>query len=274
MEFVISFLNTVLPIFYFICAYLYTMYFFRDDAFAAKYMFTILKITFICHLLEVILRSWYYNHFPLASVFEALSIIALAIVIIYIFLEYRLKVRTTGFFILTLVFVLQLISSAFISLTHDIPDILHDTLFAFHTGSAILGYTGLAVSFLYSLMYLLLFHDIKSNRFGIIYNRLPSLEILSSLNYNSAAVGFLFLTLAIIFGSIWSDKVYDKVFSLDPKILIAYFTWIIYGLELFGGKILNWSSKRLAYLSLSGFAFIIFSMVAINMFFTSFHEFK
>jgi ABC-type transport system involved in cytochrome c biogenesis permease subunit len=183
-------------------------------------------------------------------------------------------VKTTGYFILVFVFFLQLCSSAFINLTHNIAEILHSPLFSIHAGAAILGYSGLAISFLYSLMYLLLFYDIKSSRFGVIYNRLPSLEVLAGLNYNSAAVGFSFLTIAIVMGSIWSNKVFGKFIAADPKILVAYLTWIIYGLELFGGKFLSWSSKRLAYLSLSGFAIILFSMVAVNLFLTSFHEFK
>ncbi|GAB4374653.1 MAG: cytochrome c biogenesis protein CcsA [Calditrichia bacterium] len=274
MEFVISFLNTILPIFYFVSTYLYGMFFFKNDIFAEKYMSHILRFTVALHFAEVVLRGWYYQHFPLASIFESLSVLALAAIMIYLYLEIRLKVRTTGFFILVLVFVLQLISSAFISFTHDIPEILHSPYFAIHTSAAILGYSGLAISFLYSVMYLLLFHDIKGSRFGVIYNRLPSLETLAGLNYKAAAVGFSFLTLAILVGSYWSNKVFGQFFAVDPKILVAYLTWLIYGIELLGGRYLKWSSRRLAYLSLSGFGIILFSMIAVNLLMTSFHEFK
>lgn len=274
MEFVISFLNTVLPILYFVSTYLYGMFFFRNDDLASKYMSTVLKITVSIHLLDIVLRSWYFSHFPLASVFEAVSVIALAAALIYLYLEFRLKVRTTGYFILVLIFFMQLFSSAFINFTHHIPEILHSPLFVFHTGAAILGYAGFAISFIYSLMYLLLFHDIKSSKFSVIYNRLPSLEVLAGLNYNSAAIGFSFLSVAIIFGSVWSNKVFGEFFSRDPKILVAYLTWVIYGLELLGGNILRWSRRRLAFLSLTGFTIIIFSIVAVNLFLSSFHAFK
>ncbi len=274
MEFVISFLNTILPVLYFVTTYLYGMYFFRDDPFAEKYMSPMLKITVSIHFVEIVLRGIYFSHYPLASIAEAFSVIALAAVSIYIYLEFRLKVKTTGYFILVFVFFMQLFSSAFISFTHDIPDILHNPLFSFHSSAAVLGYSGFAISFLYSLMYLLLFHDIKTRRFGVIYSRLPSLEVLSGLNYNSALIGFSCLSLAIVIGTFWSHKIFGSLVNLDPKILVAYATWVIYGLELFGGKIFQWSNKRLAYLSVSGFVFILFSMVAVNLFLTSFHEFK
>ncbi len=274
MEFLISFLNTALPILYFITTYLYGMYFFREDEFAGKLMQPFLRVTILLHLIEIVLRGVYYHHFPLASIYEALSVLALAAALIYLYLETRLRVRTTGYFILVLIFFLQLFSSAFINFTRDIPHILNSPLFAMHTSVAVLGYSGLAISSIYGLMYLLLFHDIKSSRFGVIYNRLPSLEVLSELNYKAAALGFFFLTLAIFMGSIWAFKVFGKVFSFDPKILVAYITWFIYGLQLFGGRFLHWSGRRLAILSVIGFAIILFSMVAVNLALTSFHDFK
>ncbi|MBN2364520.1 MAG: hypothetical protein EH225_00025 [Calditrichaeota bacterium] len=274
MVFIINFLNTLLPILYFTCTYLYGAYFFRNDDFAEKYMSRILQFTVAIHFLDVILRWYHFDHFPLASIFEALTVIGLAAILVYLYLEFRIKVKTTGFFILVFIFILQLISSAFIDFTESLPEILKNRLFVFHTSAAILGYSGFAISFLYSLMYLLLFHNIKKSRFGVIYSRLPSLEVLSSLNYYSATFGFFFLTAAIVLGGIWANKIWGQFLSTDPKIVVAYLTWFIYGLEIFSGRFLNWSSKKLAYLSMSGFAIILFSMVAVNLFLTSFHEFQ
>ena len=274
MEFIISFLNTLLPMLYMVTTFLYGFNFFRDEPFAEKSIGIILRITAFLHFIEVVLRWLCYDHFPLASIFEALSVLSLAAVLIYLYLEIRLKVQNTGFFILIFVLLMQLISSAFISFTHDIPEILRSPLFALHTFAAILGYSGFTISFLYGLLYLLLFYHIKNRQFGVIYNRLPPLEVLSNLNFYSAASGFVFLTIAIVVGFIWSYQLFEKIFALDPKILVAYLTWIIYGLELFGGKFLHWSNKRLAYLSMSGFFIIVFSMIVVNLLFTSFHEFK
>ncbi len=267
MQFVISFLNVLLPLLYFISAYFYGIYFFRNDPLGEKYMTPFLRLTVFIHLAEIAFRGIYFRHFPLASIPEALSVMALAIVLIYIFVESQLQVKTTGYFILVFVFFLQLFSSAFISFVSQIPEILH-------TSAAILGYSGLMVSAIYGLTYLLLFHDIKSSRFGVIYSRLPSLEILNEMNYRAALVGFFFLTLAIVLGFIWAKKVFGEFFHLDAKIIVAIITWVVYGIEIFGKRKLGWAGKRLAYISLSGFAIILFSMVAVNLFLTSFHEFK
>ncbi|GAB4330293.1 MAG: c-type cytochrome biogenesis protein CcsB [Calditrichia bacterium] len=274
MDFIISFLNTILPIFYFAATWLYAKYFFSDEKYAEKNMQKVLRVTVVLHYAEVLMRGFYYHHFPTASVFEALSVIALCAVTIYLFLEWRLQVKTTGYFILILIFFMQLISSAFISFTPYIPEILHSPYFAIHTTAAITAYSAFAIAFLYSIMYLMLFHDIKGSRFSVIYNRLPSLEVLSNLNTSSATLGWVFLTIAIILGAVWSRQAFGRYLSIDPKIIIVFITWLIFGLEIIGSRFLKWSSRRLAYFSLAGFSAILFSMVAVNLFLTSFHEFK
>lgn len=274
MQFLISFLNVLLPLLYFSTTYLYGVYFFRNDPVGQRYMQAALRFTVTVHFLEIILRGFYFDHFPMASIFEAASTIALAIALIYLYIEHRLKVKTTGYFILVFIFFLQLFSSAFITFVPNIPEILHSPFFIFHTSAAILGYSALMVSAIYGLMYLLLFHDIKRNRFGVVYSRLPSLETLNEMNIRAAILGFSSLTVAIILGFLWSYKIFHEFFHLDAKIVIAIVTWFIYGMEIFGKRFLGWAGKRLAYLSLSGFAVILFSLVAVNLFLTSFHEFK
>ena len=274
MEFVVSFLNMALPLLYFCATALYGIYFFRDERWAEKIMSNFLKFTVLVHFLDVLLRVFVYSHFPLASIFEAAMIISLAVGLVYIYIEYKINVKSTGFFVLIFIFILQFFSSAFIFHVYKIPEILHSIFFVFHTSSAILGYSAFAISALYSLMYLMLFHEIKAGHFGVIYRRMPSLSILSEMNNKAARIGLFFLTLAIILGSIWSSTIFKKFINLDPKIIVAYLTWVIYSVQVFGSMIKEWSGKRLSMISLAGFAIIVFSMALVNTILTSFHEFK
>ncbi len=274
METLISILNILLPVLYFGSTFLYGKSFFKERPWAERYQTGLLSFAVFLHIIEVLLRGIYFHHFPLATIAEAASVLALAIAVIYLYVEFRLQVPTTGYFILIFVFFLQLFSSVTISHVDKIPEILHSSFFIFHTSAAIIGYSALAVSAIYGLMYLLLFYDIKSSRFSIIYGRLPSLEILNEMNFKAASLGFAFLTVAILLGGIWSYRIYQQTVHFDAKILIAVLTWLIYAIEIYGRKIRGWAGRRLAYLSLSGFVIIIFSLVAVNLFLTSFHEFK
>src|SRR5437867_8923017 len=108
-----------------------------------------------------------------------MTTVAFAVALVYFYVEFRAKTHKTGMFLLSFSFVFQTISSAFISNTGDFPDILRSPLFGIHTGAAVLGYTAFAVSAIYGVLFLLLYHDLKASRFGLIYQRLPSLEILA-----------------------------------------------------------------------------------------------
>lgn len=98
MEYLINFLNTLLPILYFISTFLYAKSFYRQDEWAENSKGAALKITAVVHLVEILLRGIHYQHHPILSIYEAASFLALSIVLIYLYLEFRLPIKTTGYF--------------------------------------------------------------------------------------------------------------------------------------------------------------------------------
>ena len=136
------------------------------------------------------------------------------------------------------------------------------TWFGIHTGTAIIGYSGFAVSAAYGLLFLLLYREIKASRFGRIYERLPSLELLAHMTVRAAVVGFVFLTVAMVAGIVWSLRLqYD--FIRDPKFFTTVLLWVVYGACIGTHYLLGWHERRVIYFSLFGFAIMIFSMAAV-----------
>jgi ABC-type transport system involved in cytochrome c biogenesis permease subunit len=269
----INAISVLLPVFYIIVFIDYALLFFRDDPFAYKTVNLFLKITISLHVILIILRTSILQHIPISSVFEVLSAIALAIVIVYLYVEEITRIKTTGLFIIAIVFLFQLISSIFITMNVEINHLLSNKFFGIHVTFAIFGYSAITISAIYGFLYLMMYHDIKSSKFGLIYNRLPSLEILGSMNYNSALIAFICITLAIIFGSIWSSMSINTYWNWDPKLISVLITWIIFGFGIVSKKYFKLSGKKIAYISLLGFLIMLFSMLAVNLFFTTFHEF-
>lgn len=275
MEGIIKLLNVVLPVLYFYTTYLYAIFFFREQQPAGQKATRMLHTTIAVHIVEIILRGVYYRHFPVATVWEAFSVIALAVALIYAYVEYRSGNKTTGYYILIFVFFIQLFSSAFFdTLKGEFPPFLTSSLFIFHVSSAILGYSSFIISAIYGLMYLMLFHEIKQSHFGIIYRRLPSLEELSEMNVRAANIGLFFLTLAIILGLGLTGQVYVSFSPFDAKAIITYIAWFIYALVVYGKVKARWPGRVMALLSLGGLAVILFSMLVVNLFMSNFHEFK
>jgi ABC-type transport system involved in cytochrome c biogenesis permease subunit len=273
VENLINALNILLPTLYVLSWALYAFLFFRNDPFAERAAPVLLLVTGALHGVDLLCRAFYYRHFPIATVFEAFSVLAFAVLVVYLIIEWRTRVRTTGMFIVGFVVIFQLVSSAFITAPSDFSDLLREPTFVLHASTAVLGYSGMAISAIYSLLYLMLFYDIKTQRFGIIYKQLPSLEVLGAFTYRAAMLGFLFLTVAMGLGLVLLVKVYGTYWRWDPKLAVTFVAWLIYSLCVVAKKLWGWSARRVAFVSLAGFAVIIFSLVVINLFLTSFHEF-
>lgn len=273
MEGTINALNIVLPTLYALLWADYALLFFRNDPFAERTAPWLLRVSMALHALFLVVRTVHFHHFPFATMFEAFSVLAFSILAIYSLIESRIGVRTTGFFIVGIVFLFQLVSSAFVEAPASFSDLLWEPAFMLHVASALLGYSGMAISAVYGLLYLMLFYDIKQHRFGLIYKQLPSLEVMASFTYRSASLGLIFLTVAMFGGVALLMKVYGTYWSWDPKLMITFVAWLIYGLCVSASRFWGWSAKRIAFTSIAGFAVIMFSLVVVNLVFTRFHAF-
>ena len=214
-----------------------------------------------------------FDHPPITSLFEILTLLAACTGTAYLYLEFRTRVHNTGLFILSLAFIFQTISSLFIRDLLVIPEYLHSLLLGFHVSAAILGYTALSISAVYGLLYLMLYHEIKSSRFGIIYSRLPNLETLEAMSHRSEVFGFVMLTIAILVGVVWLPMVFKDISYLDPKLIGTIAIWFLYAVALMAKRRSGWQGRKTMIVSLVGFVFVFISMLVINLYLSSFHTF-
>ncbi len=269
----IDILEVLLPVFYFITIWAYAKAFFAGHLKAKKVKTPLLVGTLLAHLMYLLVRTAAFEHPPITGIFEILSVIAFSIALAYLLLETTTKVRETGYFILNLPFFFQLVSSLFITDQTDVSSVLKSNLLGLHVSSALLGYAAIGISAMYGFLYLMLYHRIKSNRFGVIYERLPNLEVLERLSFAATAIAFVFLTVAIVVGLIWLPRAFPGFSYVDPKLIGTMLIWLVYGIGLVARRLAGWYGKRIVILSILGFGFAIISLTVINIFFSDFHNF-
>lgn len=268
----IRLLNTVLPILYGLAAVAYAADFFRGDALAGRVARRVLHVTLALHAAYLALRTAHYAHVPLSSPAEMLTTVALALALAYAFVERRSHVQKTGVFVVSLALLLQVVSSAFVGSVREFPPLLRSPLFALHTVAAVLGYAAFAVSAIYGLLFLVLYHDLRRSRFGIVYDRLPPLEVLAAMSLRAVHLGVVFLTLTIACGALWAAAEFPG-FTRDPKFLLTLSVWVVYLAALALHRGLRWTGRRTIHVSLIGFALLVFSLIAARVLFDSFHVF-
>ena len=232
----------------------------------------------LIHLAYLMLETLAFRHVPVANTWESLSFIAFAIALIYLVLEWRQGERSTGVFVVAFALFLQTLSSAFVTHTQDVPEILRSPMFGVHVTAALLGYVGLAVSAIYGVMYLLQYRQLKKKNVGLLFQRLPNLEALSRLNISALGLGWLGLTVAILAGSAWALTLQVagvlEGFLADPKFLLTVGLWVLYGLCLLGRYGLRWANRTLATVSIIGFALLLASSMLVTLYLPSFHDFS
>jgi ABC-type transport system involved in cytochrome c biogenesis permease subunit len=231
------------------------------------------------YILYLILETVAFRHIPVANAWEGFTFVAFAMVVVYLVLEWRSKDKATGIFLLVPVLFFQVLSSAFVTHSVEVDEILRSPLFGVHVTAALLGYVALSVAAVYGAMYSLLYRELKKHRVGLIFRRLPNLETLSRLNMGAVLFGWVGLTIAIGIGSFWAGELtsagqLEGTFYTDPKFLLTAVLWVLYGLALGGRYLFRWPGRQLAHLTLLAFVLMVGSSLAVNLFLPSFHQFS
>jgi ABC-type uncharacterized transport system permease subunit len=263
----------LLPLAYLLVAIDYGFLFFTSHPFAERTATPALRGTVLLHFAYLMAAAAQWRQFPAATVSQALSIVAFAVAVVYVFVEWHGRARSTGFWLVSLVFFFQLLASLFTRPNPPDRAIFHDPFFALHVSLALLGYAAFVVSAAYAFLFLQLYRDLKAGRFSTFYGKLPPLEVLERMMIGAIWVGFVTLTGAVITGAFWAERLYHNGWLHDPKILITLATWVIYAAALLMRRLRRWQGRQTALASLAGFGAILFSLMAVNFFFTDFHGF-
>jgi ABC-type uncharacterized transport system permease subunit len=133
------------------------------------------------------------------------------------------------------------------------------------------GYAALVLSFGASLLYLLQERRLKSKKPTSMSSYLPALEVIDQIGYRSLLLGFPFMTLGLITGSVVAVTTYGHVDFLDPKILLSLLMWAVYMLMVFTRWNSGWRGRRAAFLAT--FAFVAALAAWAANYFSTIHRF-
>jgi ABC-type uncharacterized transport system permease subunit len=125
---------------------------------------------------------------------------------------------------------------------------------------ALLGLAGVAGGF-----FLLEHRRLKSKRSLRIAWSLPSLEALDNVNAVSLSVGFVLLSLGMLTGMAWREKVMGAFWAGGSHELWMVVVWLLYAglvsLRFLGEQ----GARQSAASAVAGFAFLLFAVVGVGM---------
>ena len=234
------------------------------------------------------------GYFPLSNLYESLLFLTCLLLIIYLFIEIKTKSKLIG----SVLIPVTLFISGFANLTlspemqkaSPLVPALQSNWLMLHVSMMLLSYGTLIIGSLLCLLFLVIsrFQDVElkiSNDSSSLYNVMldyyeaklvsPSAEILEfgkvkllesldNWSYRIIGLGFPFLTIGIISGSIWANEAWGSYWSWDPKETWALITWLIFATYLHARIVKGWEGKKASILGGLGFFVIWICYLGVN----------
>ncbi len=114
----------------------------------------------------------------------------------------------------------------------------------------------------------------NGDRLALWLATLPSLAKLDIMTYRIVAVGLPLLTVGVITGAWWAKEAWGAYWQWDPKETAALVSWTVYALYMHLHTRNSWRGLRSAWMSVLGFATIIFCYLGVNIWVSGLHSYK
>jgi len=239
-----------------------------------KFAKWVLVTGFAVHCTTLVARWLATGLTPAASLYEALSFFAWALVGTYLLFDLRYRIAVLGAFVCPLALVLMIGGTAAPKQIPVANPVLDSWWFPVHVTLAFLGYAVFAVAAMAGVMYLLQERRVKNKQFSGLFYRLPSLDTLDSINYKCLTFGFPLMTMGIISGAIWANSAWGGYWRWDPKETGALVVWFLYAALLHGRLTIGWRGRRAAIFAIIAFLVLLTTFLGVNLLLGGQHTFR
>ena len=251
---------------YLFAAILYLAYFVRPHLRLARGALAALGLGFLAHAL-VIAQVFFGNRYsPIGNSAEAFSFLGWLLAGGFLFAQKRYKLPALGAFVVPLVVAIMLPAVLMRAEPRPLPRAVELAGMPVHVVIAFVGIAAFGLAAGMSVAYLLLERQMKSKRFGMLFSRLPSLQVLDEMASRFTRWGFVALSVTLLTGAVFAKLAWGDFWRWDPKLTLSLGGWLVYAglvhLRLFAG----WRGRRAAVLTVVGFAILFGSFVGLKLF--------
>ena len=251
---------------------------------------TLATWTLVALLVVSVLARWRaVDHAPWSNMYEFTIAFATAITGFYVLFERwsaaqaegRPAAQAVGALVLPVVLAMLAATAAFFpsDIRPLVPALQNSDLLAIHVATMILAYGALSTSFGAAALYLAQTWPERGRgresggRPSGRFPGLPRSELLDEVAYKSVMIGFPLLAAGIALGAYWANSAWGRYWGWDPKETSALVTWLIYGIYLHTRGLRHWSGRRSAAVLVVGFASVMFTYFAVNLWVSGLHSY-
>ncbi len=238
---------------------LYFYDFLQNNQKANKGAFWILSIVWFMQTIFLFLYIYEAGRFPILSLLEGLYFYVWILITVSLALNWFLRTDFLIFFTNLLGFglmVVQTFSPIQLDKLENRTQFISE-LSVIHITVAILSYAAFALSFVFSLLYLIQYDLLKRKKWGKRLVRLGDLAKLEQMAYRLVVIGLPLLLLSLILGLEFAYIVVEDIVWYDSKIIGSFACLTVYGIYLYMRVKKKYYGKTLAYWNIASFLLVL-----------------
>jgi ABC-type uncharacterized transport system permease subunit len=188
---------------------------------------------------------------------QGLSLLAFLLLAIFLAIDLIYRRPVIGAFVTPIALAVLLPVFLVPGTDGQIPEAVRRPLLPVHVSIAILGVATFAVAAGVALMYVLMERQVKMKQFGLLFARLPPLQVLDELNRWLVLVGFIALSITLATGALFDTM--GGTWHWDAKRLATVIGWAVFAVLLGARFFAGWRGKRVAVATMAGFGILLIS---------------
>ena len=132
--------------------------------------------------------------------------------------------------------------------------------FRLHLALAMVAYSLFVIALLHATLMAVAERQLH-RKSGLILAGLPPLLTLERLLFRVIGAAFVFLTLTLATGIVFSETLFGRALPLDHKTVFAVLSWVAFGLLLAGRWLYGWRGRTALRWTLTGFVMLLLAYV-------------
>jgi cytochrome c-type biogenesis protein CcsB len=238
-------------------------------------------IGFAAHFTSALTLGLAAGRVPWSNMYEFTLTATMLIVLVFLVSQFWQDLRFLGTFVTGMVTLfLGIATVGFRVEVMPLQPALQSGWLVVHVFIASLATGFLALGFALSVLQLLQQRREARIRAGLGSSRrgpmsaLPGSERLEDLSFRVNVVGFIFWTFTLVAGAIWAEAAWGRYWGWDTKEVWTFIIWVVYAGYLHARGTKGWRGSPSAWLSITGFAAVMFNFGIVNVFFNGLHAYS
>ena len=232
----------------------------------------LLYLAWVLSLIAVGIHGWLLHQWidlPTGQNLTYLNILSMVIwlaALLTILSNLRLPVLNLGLFIFPLA-ALSMIAIALFPSTY-ILNTAHHPKALVHVLLSVLAFSFMCIAAIQAIFVAIQEYSLRRKQTGLIQTLLP-LETMESFLFQTIAIGFILLTIVLITAIAFFHHIFAPY--ILQKTLLTVFSWLVFGILLFGRYIAGWRGKIAIRGTLLGFVLLLLAYFGSKIFIATAH---